>query len=321
MNPSLRASRSLSRALVLAISLTLASCTLRLDQLFSVPAGPELAEIQLSPPAEILPQDDLAPDTENSQPQSSDLEQSPQETDQAPPTLTPPTQTATPSITNTPDPDLTSTATFTPSVSPTLTPSSTITATWPPGTQPASPTSTSTATKTPTSQIAPTLTRTTTPTSTEVSSPPPPPTSTDTPLPPSCDPSGNGSFESALINLINQERGSRGLAALSPQGQLATAARNHSADMACNGFFSHTGSDGSLPWDRVAALGYGYSAIAENIFAGSSNAQTAFDAWMNSTGHRDNMLNPAYTEIGIGYRYWADSPYGAYTTAVFAHPR
>ncbi len=76
-----------------------------------------------------------------------------------------------------------------------------------------------------------------------------------------------------------------------------------------------------MPWDRVTALGYGYSAIAENIFAGSSNAQTAFDAWMNSTGHRDNMLNPAYTEIGIGYRYWADSPYGAYTTAVFAHPR
>jgi uncharacterized protein YkwD len=121
--------------------------------------------------------------------------------------------------------------------------------------------------------------------------------------------------------LINQERQDRGLGPLSPQGQLATAGRNHSADMACNSFFSHTGSDGSLPWDRVSALGYSYSAIAENIFAGSSNAQMAFDAWLSSPGHRDNMLNSTYTEIGIGYRYWADSPYGAYTTAVFALPR
>jgi uncharacterized protein YkwD len=124
-----------------------------------------------------------------------------------------------------------------------------------------------------------------------------------------------------LIGLINQERQDRSLGTLSTQGQLTTAARNHSADMACNSFFSHTGSDGLLPWDRVSALGYSYSAIAENIFAGSSNAQTAFDAWMNSLGHRDNMLNPTYTEIGIGYRYWADSPYDAYTTAVFARPR
>ncbi len=162
------------------------------------------------------------------------------------------------------------------------------------------------------------------PTETQEGSPPPPPTFTNTAAPtapPSCDPASNGSVESALITLINQERLGRGLTALSPQGQLATAARDHSADMACNSFFSHTGSDGPLPWDRVSALGYSYAAIAENIFAGSSNAQIAFDAWMNSPGHRENMLNPTYTEIGIGYRYWADSPYGAYTTAVLARPR
>jgi uncharacterized protein YkwD len=140
-------------------------------------------------------------------------------------------------------------------------------------------------------------------------------------MPVSCDPSGNASFESALMALINLERQNRGVGTLLPQGQLTTAARSHSADMACNDFFSHTGSDGSLPWDRVSALGYSYSAIAENIFAGSSNAQTAFDSWMNSPGHRDNILNPTYTEIGLGYRYWANSPYGAYTTAVFARPR
>jgi len=91
--------------------------------------------------------------------------------------------------------------------------------------------------------------------------------------------------------------------------------------MACGDFFAHTGSDGSQPWDRAAAQGYSYSAIAENIFAGSSSAQTAFDAWMGSSGHRDNMLNGNYTEIGVGYAYWAGSSYGAYTTAVFGRPR
>lgn len=91
--------------------------------------------------------------------------------------------------------------------------------------------------------------------------------------------------------------------------------------MACNDFVDHEGSDGSLPWDRARAQGYSYSAIAENIFAGSSSAQSIFNGWMNSPGHRDNMLNPTYTEIGVGYQYWADSTYRAYTTAVFAKPR
>jgi uncharacterized protein YkwD len=128
-------------------------------------------------------------------------------------------------------------------------------------------------------------------------------------------------LESSLIQLINQERQSRGIGTLSQQSQLAAAARVHSEDMACNDFVSHTGSDGSLPWDRARAQGYNYSAIAENIFAGSSSAQSIFNGWMNSPGHRDNMLNPTYTEIGVGYRYWADSTYRAYTTAVFAKPR
>lgn len=155
-----------------------------------------------------------------------------------------------------------------------------------------------------------------TPTATVVS-PSPIPTNT---VPAVCSPAGSDGFESTLIGLINQERRNRGIAELQAQGQLTTAARLHSADMGCNDFVSHTGSDGSMPWDRAAGQGYIYSAIAENIFAGSSSAQTAFNAWMGSQGHRDNMLNPTYTEIGIGYRYWAGSTYGAYVTAVFARP-
>lgn len=306
-------------------SMMSAGCAIPREALGQLPGNPasrpSLAEVQLSPPAEILPVETQLP--EDAQ-QGVDGGQ-----DSELPALAQPqaslTGTSTPTITWTSPPGtqpLTATFTITPGSSPTATPTSTATATLPAGTQPLIPSATRTATVA--VVFTPTSTNTTTPTQMQQGSPPPPPTATNTPqptVPPACDPAGNGSFESALIALINQERQGRGIGALSPQGQLATAAREHSADMACNGFFSHTGSDGTLPWDRVSALGYSYSAIAENIFAGSSNAQTAFNAWMNSPGHRDNMLNPAYSEIGVGYRYWADSPYGAYTTAVFASPR
>jgi uncharacterized protein YkwD len=105
--------------------------------------------------------------------------------------------------------------------------------------------------------------------------------------------------------------------------QLTAAARQHSRDMACNNFFSHYGSDGSSPFDRIAWSGFSYSAAAENIYAGSgsyNSPQQAFNGWMNSSGHRTNMLNPTYTHIGVGYIYNANSTYGGYFTANFARP-
>jgi uncharacterized protein YkwD len=124
-----------------------------------------------------------------------------------------------------------------------------------------------------------------------------------------------------LLGLINQERAAQGLSAYAAQGQLQTAARLHSTDMACNGFFSHTGSDGSSVGIRVNAQGYSWSWIGENIFAGTSaTPQSAFDWWMNSALHRANLLSPNYTEIGLGYIYVTGSPYGGYFTAVFAQP-
>ena len=314
-------------SLALVVSFACAGCTTPLeaiDQLLdtSQPQDNQVPEIKLSPPPEILPNKQ-----QNSNADREIVKSGDSSLDPGTPTPFQPlepeaslTVTPTPTTIQTLRQPITPTPTATPSISPTVTLSPTVTSTLPPG---ITPSHTATYTKTATLIFTPTHTNTATPTNTQEATPPPPPTATDTPEPtssPSCDPSGNGSFESALIVLINQERQGRGLGQLSAQGQLATAARNHSADMACNSFFSHTGSDGALPWDRVSALGYSYSAIAENIFAGSSNAQTAFDAWMNSPGHRDNMLNPTYSEIGVGYRYWADSPYGAYTTAVFARP-
>ena len=91
--------------------------------------------------------------------------------------------------------------------------------------------------------------------------------------------------------------------------------------MACNNFFSHTGSDGSNVGQRVNAQGYLWSWVGENIFAGgSATPQSAFDWWMNSDLHRANLLHANFTEIGIGYIYEANSLYKGYFTAVFARP-
>jgi uncharacterized protein YkwD len=127
-----------------------------------------------------------------------------------------------------------------------------------------------------------------------------------------------------LLGLINQERAAQGLSAYAGQGQLQTAARLHSTDMACNGFFSHTGSDGSTVGLRVTAQSYSWSWVGENILATSDTSaqapQSAFDWWMDSALHRANLLSSNYTEIGLGYIYVAGSPYGGYFTAVFARP-
>ncbi|TET98434.1 MAG: CAP domain-containing protein [Anaerolineales bacterium] len=273
----------------------------------------------------ILPSDNSASDAPSPTPfqpaESTTLASLPAETATVSPA---PTGSTTPSGTpgtSTASPSPTTTTMGTTGATWTTTPSPTITWTSPPTTPP------------PTSQIA-TASNTPVPPPTSTNQPPPPsstsppPTSTPThtALPPTptsgiCNPSGNGSLESSLIQLINQERQSRDIGTLSQQSQLTAAARVHSEDMACNDFVDHRGSDGLWPWDRARDQGYTYSAIAENIFAGSSSAQSIFNGWMNSPGHRDNMLNPTYTEIGVGYQYWTDSTYKAYTTAVFAKPR
>jgi uncharacterized protein YkwD len=145
-----------------------------------------------------------------------------------------------------------------------------------------------------------------------------PPTSTTAST---CASTGNGAFESTLLSLINQERQDRGLDSYDAQGQLQAAARIHSADMACNGFVSHTGSDGSGVRDRVERQGYDWSWIGENIYCTGDTSggapQRVFDWWMNSAPHQANLMSPNYTDIGLGYIYAASR--GCFT-AVFARP-
>jgi uncharacterized protein YkwD len=130
----------------------------------------------------------------------------------------------------------------------------------------------------------------------------------------------NTSYEARVIELINIERANAGLSALSAQGQLGSAAQLHSIDMACNNYFSHTGLDGSSSGDRAQRQGYGSGFVGENIAAGYSSPESTVKGWMNSPGHKANILNVDYTEIGVGYAYGDNSDYGSYWTAVFARP-
>lgn len=130
--------------------------------------------------------------------------------------------------------------------------------------------------------------------------------------------SGATQLETQFLSLINQYRQSNGLGTLSRNSALDTAARLHSKDMAVNGFFSHTSLDGRSPWTRMAQAGYSCNgAKGENIAAGYSTAQAAFNAWRNSPGHNENMLSPNYNAIGIGVYYDANSQYGYYWTTDF----
>lgn len=146
-----------------------------------------------------------------------------------------------------------------------------------------------------------------------------------TPVSGVCTPQENSGAANEILALINQARATNGLDALTLQNQLNAAALAHSTDMACNNYVDHNGSDGTTWYDRVAAQGYAnYASARENIYVGDpafgGTPQGAFDWWMNSQVHRDNILNPNVTQVGIGYVYLSGSKFGGYYTLVFARP-
>jgi len=87
---------------------------------------------------------------------------------------------------------------------------------------------------------------------------------------------------------------------LADQAQLRKAAQDYAERMAKEGFFSHTSPDGGTPWQRIAAAGYTGRTLGENIARGFSSAEAVMRAWMGSSGHAANVLNPAFTHIGVG---------------------
>ncbi|MGW2997256.1 CAP domain-containing protein, partial [Streptomyces sp. NPDC001193] len=106
--------------------------------------------------------------------------------------------------------------------------------------------------------------------------------------------------ESAVLALVNKERATAGCGPLTTNSKLSAAARAYSDTMARSGVMSHTGPDGSTMTSRVEAAGYAWSRLGENIARGQADADAVMNAWMNSSGHRANILNCAFKEIGIG---------------------
>jgi uncharacterized protein YkwD len=138
------------------------------------------------------------------------------------------------------------------------------------------------------------------------------------------EPTPNPVFEEQVINLTNQQRLSHGCNPVTMDARLQTAAEGHSQDMALNDFFSHTGSDGSNAGDRIEAQGYNWSRWGENIAAGYPSPESVVTAWMESSGHRANILNCNFVHIGVGYYYLQNDTgninYQHYWTQVFASP-
>jgi len=125
--------------------------------------------------------------------------------------------------------------------------------------------------------------------------------------------------ERDVLNLVNQDRAALGLGVLTGDSRLHDAAIAHSTDMAVNNFFDHTGSDGSNAGQRAQSAGYDWTAWGENIAAGYTSAQSVFDGWLNSPGHRDNMRNGVFSDIGIGLVTGAEgSDFATYWTMVLA---
>ncbi|KAF1773612.1 CAP domain [Phytophthora cactorum] len=109
-------------------------------------------------------------------------------------------------------------------------------------------------------------------------------------------------YAASMLASVNAQRAAQGLPALCMNAKLMAASMRHSTDMAVNNFMSHTGSDGSTMSMRVTAAGYKWTRVAENVAAGQSSVAAVMTSWMNSPGHRANILGD-YTMFGTAYAY------------------
>lgn len=116
------------------------------------------------------------------------------------------------------------------------------------------------------------------------------------------------SYEREVIRLVNQIRRENGLNELTYDWELCRVARIKSQDMKENGYFSHTSPTYGSPFQMMKSFGIRYKSAGENIAKGQPSPEAVVNAWMNSSGHRANILNSAFTHIGVGYAsggsYW-----------------
>ncbi|MER5521608.1 CAP domain-containing protein [Streptomyces sp. NPDC002763] len=111
-----------------------------------------------------------------------------------------------------------------------------------------------------------------------------------------------------IVELVNAERSKVGCSALTLNKTLSKVAQAHSEDMALHQNMSHSGSDGSSPGDRITSAGYTWSAYGENVAYGYASPEQVMAGWMASPGHKANILNCTFKEIGVGLAqpnsYW-----------------
>lgn len=116
------------------------------------------------------------------------------------------------------------------------------------------------------------------------------------------------SYEAEVIRLVNEIRKQNGLQPLSTNWELSRVARYKSQDMKDKGYFSHTSPTYGSPYQMIRAFGLSFRTAGENIAKGYSTPQAVVNGWMNSSGHRANILNASYKQIGVGYvaqgNYW-----------------
>lgn len=125
--------------------------------------------------------------------------------------------------------------------------------------------------------------------------------------------------ENEVVKLVNAERSKRGLAPLKQNWQLSRVARYKSQDMINKGYFSHTSPTYGSPFQMMEAFGVKFTAAGENIAYGQKTPSEVMNAWMNSPGHRSNILSSSYQEIGVGLA--KDKSGRSYWTQMFIKPQ
>lgn len=108
-------------------------------------------------------------------------------------------------------------------------------------------------------------------------------------------------FEQQVVNLVNQQRSKNGLLPLTMNWQVSRVARYKSQDMCDRNYFSHQSPTYGSPFDMLKQFNINYSSAGENIAKGQKTPQAVMNSWMNSHGHRQNILNKNFTQIGVGY--------------------
>ncbi|MEA4989133.1 MAG: CAP domain-containing protein [Anaerovorax sp.] len=127
-----------------------------------------------------------------------------------------------------------------------------------------------------------------------------------------------GTYEQQVVTLVNQERAKQGLSPLTLNTKLSSVAETKAADMRDKNYFSHTSPTYGSPFDMMKQFGISYKSAGENIAMGQKTPESVMNGWMNSEGHRANILNANYTEIGVGYV--TDSKGNTYWVQMFIRP-